>query len=196
MRSADLSLRVATWEKVDDLSCAGACPRRTFSASRCRSRLVTGARLVARAVRGIESILAEEIEASGLGTVEHQGHREVWFRHAGSGPRVLELRCADDVFLIGASVPGVDRTKASLQVLSAAAEAVPVRDLQALREALGGSRQPMSVDVSAPLLGRRNFNRYDLEDAVGEPLAAGAGLQYHSRRAGIAPPPGAMSQPT
>jgi tRNA (guanine6-N2)-methyltransferase len=74
----------------------------------------------------------------------------VWFRHTGSGPRVLDLRCADDVFLIGASVPGVDRTKASLQVLTAAAKAVPVRDLQALRGDLGGSRQPMSAGGIAP----------------------------------------------
>lgn len=152
---------------------------------------MTGARLVARTVRGIEPILADEIESSGVGTVEHQGHREVWFRHTGSS--VLDLRCADDVFLIGATVHGVDRTKASLQVLTAAAAAVPVRELQALRERLGGLRQPLSTDVSASFLGRRNYNRYDLEDAVGQPLAAIAGLRYYARRAGATPPPGAMS---
>ncbi|WP_277207500.1 methyltransferase domain-containing protein [Isoptericola croceus] len=154
---------------------------------------MTGARLVARTVRGIESILADEIQASGLGTVEHEGHREVWFQHLGPGPRVLDLRCADDVFVFGAVVHGVDRTKASLRVLAAAAEAVPVRDLQALRETLGGPRQPMSLDVSASFLGRRNFNRYDVEDAVGAPLAARADVPYHSRRAGVAPPHEGMS---
>jgi tRNA (guanine6-N2)-methyltransferase len=196
MRSTDPSLRVATWEKTDGFRRAGARMRRTFSASGCRFRPVTGARLVARTVRGIESILAEEIQAGGLGTVEHRRHREVWFRHAehaGSGPRVLDLRCADDVFVVAALVHGVDRTKAALRVLTAAAEAVPVRDLQALREALGGSRQPTSVDVSASFLGRRNFNRYDVEDTVGRPLAARAGLPYHSRRTGTAPPTGGMS---
>jgi tRNA (guanine6-N2)-methyltransferase len=193
MRSAVLSLRVATWEKIGDLTDAGAWLRRVLSASGRCFRLVTGARLVARTVRGIESVLAREIEADGLGTVEQLGHREVWFRHDDSDQRVLDLRCADDVFLVGASVPGIDRSKASLKVLSAAAGAVPVQDLQALREALGGARQPLSVDVSASFLGRRNFNRYDLEDAVGEPLAARAGLEYYSRRGGIAPPPGAMS---
>ena len=152
---------------------------------------MVSARFVARTVRGIESVLAEEIEAGGFGTVERQGHREVWFR--GHGPGVLELRCADDVFLVGVSVGGIDRTKASLRILTAAAEAVAVRELQALREVLGGPAQPMSVDVSASFLGRRNFNRYDLEDAVGEPLAAQVGLRYLSRRTGVAPPPGGMS---
>ncbi len=51
----------------------------------------------------------------------------------------------------------------------------------------------MSVDVSASFLGRRNYNRYDLEDAVGQPLAAAAGLSYFSRRSGVAPPVGGMS---
>lgn len=154
---------------------------------------MVSARLVARTVRGVESVLAEEIEARGLGTVERQGHREVWFRHSGHGLGVLDLRCADDVFLVGASVGGIDRTKAGLRVLTAAAEAVAVPDLQALREEFGGPGQPMSVDVSASFLGRRNYNRYDLEDAVGESVAAGAGLSYYSRRTGVAPPPGGMS---
>ncbi|WP_148256571.1 methyltransferase domain-containing protein [Kribbella flavida] len=148
---------------------------------------------MARTVRGLEALLAGEIEAGGLGTVEQQGHREVWFRYAASGARVLDLRCADDVFVVGAAVPGIDRTKASLATLAAAAREVPVRELQALREQLGGSEQPLSVDVSASFLGQRNYNRYDLEDAVGEPLAAAAGLPYYSRRAGTVPPPGAMS---
>jgi tRNA (guanine6-N2)-methyltransferase len=193
MRSAVLSLRVATWEKIGDLSDAGAWLRRVLSASGCCLRPVTGVRLVARTVRGIESVLAEEIEASGLGVVEHQGHREVRFQHSSSGQRLLDLRCADDVFLVGASVPGIGRTKADLQILAAAAEALPAHELQALREALGGPDQPTSVDVSASFLGRRNFNRYDLEDAVGEVLAGRMCLRYYGRREGRIPPPGGMS---
>jgi 23S rRNA G2445 N2-methylase RlmL len=152
---------------------------------------LVGVRLVARTVRGVESILAEEIRAGGFGTVERLGHREVWFSHASD--RVLELRCADDVFLVGATVRGIDRSRAGLRILTAAADAVPARELQALRERFGGPRQPMSVDVSASFLGRRNFNRYDLEDAVGKPLAAKMRLPYYERRAGVAPPTGAMT---
>ncbi|WP_199429076.1 methyltransferase domain-containing protein [Qaidamihabitans albus] len=154
---------------------------------------MTAARLVARTIRGIEPVVAEEIRCGGLGRVEHLGHREVWFRCAAPGPAVLGLRCADDVFLVGATVTGIGRSRADLRLLARAAGELPVRPLLALRRRCGGAAAPGSVDVSASFLGRRNYTRYDIEDAVGEPLAAGTGLPYRSRRGGVAPPPGGLS---
>lgn len=153
---------------------------------------MTRARLVARTVRGIESIVAEEIRARSLGEVEHVGHREVVFL-APAGSPVLDLRCADDVFLVAATVDGVGRARAGLRLLTDAARAVPVGPLLAARRRFAGSSTVDSMDVSASFLGRRNYNRYDLEDAVGEPLARAAGLRYVSRRGGTAPPPGGLS---
>jgi tRNA (guanine6-N2)-methyltransferase len=150
---------------------------------------VTRARLVARTVRGIESIVAAEIRARSLGEVEHIGHREVVFL-ASAGSPVLDLRCADDVFLVAATVDGVGRGRSGLRLLTDAAGSVAVRPLLAVRRQLTGSSQQSTVDVSASFLGRRHYNRYDLEDAVGEPLARAAGLRYVSRRDGTAPPPG------
>lgn len=145
------------------------------------------ARLVARTVRGIEPVVAEEIRQRGLGQVERLGHREVWFRCASAD--VLRLRCADDVYLVGSTVDGIGRGKDSLRLLAKAASALPVRELLALRARFGGSPDTGSVDVSASFLGRRNYNRFDIEDAVGESL----GLRYHSRRNGTVPPQGGMS---
>jgi hypothetical protein len=59
----------------------------------------------------VTATVAEEIVACGVRMIEHKGHREVWLRHTGSGQRVLDLRCADDVFLVGASVSGVGRLR-------------------------------------------------------------------------------------
>jgi tRNA (guanine6-N2)-methyltransferase len=150
---------------------------------------VTRARLVARTVRGIESIVAAEIRERSIGEVEHIGHREVVFL-ASAGAPVLDLRCADDVFLVAATVDGVDRARVGLRLLAEAAEAVPVGSLLAARRGVAGPTAASTVDVSASFLGRRNYNRYDLEDAVGEPLARAAGLRYVSRRDGTAPPAG------
>jgi tRNA (guanine6-N2)-methyltransferase len=47
--------------------------------------------------------------------------------------------------------------------------------------------------VSASALGRRAFNRYDLEDAAGAVLARRLGLPYRSRRGGARPPDGGLS---
>ncbi|MCP2257539.1 23S rRNA G2445 N2-methylase RlmL [Streptoalloteichus tenebrarius] len=154
---------------------------------------MTAARLVARTVRGIEPVVVEEIRHLGLGEVERVGHREVWFRCADPGPAVLGPRCVDDVFLVAATVRGVGRDRASLRLLTEVVAALRVEPLLALRERCDGSPAVSTVDVSASFLGRRNYSRYDLEDAVGEPLAAATGLPYHSRRGGLAPPPGGLS---
>ncbi len=150
------------------------------------------ARLMARTVRGVESILAEEIRQRGLGHVEHIGHREVWFRCADPGRNVLELRCADDVFLLASIVDGIGRCRADLSMLTKAVQALPLEPLLAIRERCGGL--PGScVEVSASFLGKRNYTRYDLEDAVGKPLARALGMRYHSRRGGVAPPAGGLA---
>lgn len=138
------------------------------------------ARLVARTVRGIEDVVATEIRHRKLGRIDHIGHREVLFRCV-EPSAALALRTADDVFLVAAEVTGVGHTKADLRLLAEAAEAVDVQR--------GGN----SVDVSASFLGRRNYTRFDVEDAVGVPLAAALGVPYRTRRAGRVPPPGGLS---
>ncbi|GIG89489.1 methyltransferase domain-containing protein [Plantactinospora endophytica] len=154
---------------------------------------MTAARLLARTVRGIEPVVADEIATLGLGRIGGVGHREVWFDADDPGPEILELRCADDVFLVGTVVYGIGRGRADLRMLGKAATALPLSELLAGWRRCGGDRPISGVDVSASFLGRRNYTRYDLEDVVGEPLAAALGLPYHSRRDGVAPPPGGLS---
>lgn len=56
---------------------------------------------------------------------------------------------------------------------------------------LGAARPPprtRTFDISASFLGRRNYNRYAIEDALGNPLAARSGWSYFSRAEGKLPP--------
>ncbi|GAB3000011.1 methyltransferase domain-containing protein [Saccharothrix stipae] len=154
---------------------------------------MTAVRLVARTVRGVEGVVAAEVRRRGLGRVERIGHREVCFRCADPGPGVLALRTADDVFLVAAEVAGVGRAKAGLRRLAEAAGDVPVSSLLGVRERCGGGVVGAGVDVSASFLGRRNYSRYDVEDAVGVPLASVSGGVYRSRRAGRVPAAGGSS---
>ncbi|GAA3927083.1 methyltransferase domain-containing protein [Actinomadura viridis] len=141
---------------------------------------MTATRLVARCVRGLEPTLAAEVLRHELGTILHLGHREVHFR-----PRrppeeaALALRTADDLFLLTARMPDIGPAKADVGRLTALA------DSAAPPGPAGG------IEVSASFLGRRNYNRYDAEDAVGRALAGRLGAPYHSRRSGDAPPPSA-----
>jgi tRNA (guanine6-N2)-methyltransferase len=57
-------------------------------------------------------------------------------------------------------------------------------DFEAVTRTIAQLRQldARSVDVSASFLGRRNYSRYDIEDAVGDALSSRLGCRYASRR--------------
>lgn len=143
---------------------------------------MTAARLVARCVSGLETAVIDEILTAGLGTIAAVGHRTVEFVAGRVEPGVLGLRTADDVFLVAGRVPDIGHTREGLGRLGALARSADLG-----RAARGAAR---GVEVSASFLGRRNFNRYDAEDAVGVVLAERLGVPYHSRRGGAPPPEG------
>lgn len=150
-------------------------------------------RLVARAVRGVEDLVAAEIHNRGIGVVDRIGHREVHFTAAHPAAARTALSTADDVLLFAASVAGVGGTKADLDRLRCGLAALDARRLMADRRRLGGAAPRSGLDVSASFVGRRAYGRFDIEDAVGGHLAAALGLPYHSRRSGARPPAGTCS---
>jgi len=133
--------------------------------------------VLARTLRGIEWIARDEVRSRlGVEAVE-LGHRELRFT-AQLTPTLLELGTVDDVFLVAAEVDGVTRRRESLARLASLA-----LDLDELGRLLGRTG-PRTFDVTASFLGRRNFNRFELEEALGRPLAAVAGWTYLSRADG------------
>lgn len=153
-----------------------------------------GARLLARTVRGIEELVADEIRSRGLGTVDRIRHREVHLTAVDPAAVLTTLSTADDVLLLGALVDGIDRTRGALDRLQCGLRRIDARGLVAARRRLaGGAPLRTGIDVSASFVGRRAFSRYDVEDAVGRCLAAKLGTVYHSRRGGVRPPDGTCS---
>jgi 23S rRNA G2445 N2-methylase RlmL len=149
-------------------------------------------RFFARATRGIEWIAAAEITGRGGGTVHDLDHREVHFSAPSPGPLVA-LRTVDDVFAWAGRVGGMGRERSSLAALARLPEpdvASAVAEVAALRPVADGAR----FDVTASFLGRRNYNRYDLEDAAGEALAHATGGEYVSRRAESGPAAGVAAR--
>jgi 23S rRNA G2445 N2-methylase RlmL len=141
---------------------------------------------VARAVHGIEPLVATEIRRSRLGVVRGMRHREVWFETSSPERALLSLRTADDVLLAAAVVDGIGHGRSALRRLARAAREVDPAGL-------GLGRSGGGLEVSASFVGRRNYTRFEIEDAVGAELARPLRLPYHSRRDGGRPPEGAMS---
>jgi tRNA (guanine6-N2)-methyltransferase len=128
-------------------------------------------RLIARSVRGLEWMAADEISerlpgAEGITL----SAREIGFRVPALAPDVLGLRLADDLFLEVGRVADVGKTK---DVPPAAARRVAMLDWAAAMSWLSAVRtlpgRPQ-FDVVVSLESRRNYNRFDLENAVGAVL--------------------------
>jgi tRNA (guanine6-N2)-methyltransferase len=133
---------------------------------------MTGLSFVARCIHGLEWVVAAEIEGRGLGAVASVGHREVRFATEGlPAAPALQLRTADDVWLVCAEAMGIDQTRASLARLTAAARSLPLPAALALRDQIAPGGDPDTLTVVASFLGRRNYNRYEIEAAVTAGLA-------------------------
>jgi tRNA (guanine6-N2)-methyltransferase len=136
--------------------------------------------LLARTSRGIEWIAAAEIRAT-FDAAVRCGHREVRFAADALSSALLDLGTVDDVFLVVAVVDGIDRARGDLAALANVHVDLDrvAGDLTALR-----SLPTRTFDVTASFLGRRNFGRYDLEDAIGAALCRATGWTYLSRTDG------------
>ena len=139
--------------------------------------------ILARTLRGLEWIAAAEVKTTlSPAHIEH-GHRELRFSVPELEP-LLSLGTVDDVFVIAGVVEGVDRHRESLRRLAEAEV-----DLARYESLLGRGG---SFDVVGSFVGRRNYSRFEIEDALGAALAGASGRRYLSRSGGE-PARGALS---
>lgn len=139
------------------------------------------AQLVVRCVHGVEWVAAAEIEATLQGASGiAMARREITVALPELDPRVLDLRCADDAFLHVGQVPRVGLTKADLPGL---AKDVARLDWLGAAGAVAALRsgRPSSFDCVVSIEGKRSYNRFAVEDAVGEALGGSLGLRFLSR---------------
>ncbi|MFC4032396.1 TRM11 family SAM-dependent methyltransferase [Streptomyces polygonati] len=151
--------------------------------------------LIARCVRGIEWILADEVARTEGTSQVRLGEREVTFTAARLTPRLLELRTADDLFLDIGTVSGLDHTRAALGLLPARLARLDVAGaVSRLGELRPLGRKPR-FDVVASLAGKRNYNRYAVEDTAGAALGRVLGPGYVSRTPSATPAAAGGGQP-
>jgi tRNA (guanine6-N2)-methyltransferase len=131
---------------------------------------VTDLRLFGRCTKGLEGVLASEIQQRLDGQVTNVSHRQVTFSiEAGATQadlgRATELRCADDVFLDFGVVEGVSRERASLATLASGLSRLnlgeALQHITSVRDAT-----PASFDVVCSFMGQRNYNRFEAEKMV------------------------------
>lgn len=131
-----------------------------------------------RTLRGLEDWACEELAGRFGAKILGTGHREIFFSGV-EAERLAGAGLLDDVFLLCGKIDGIDHTRASLDLLrrSAPRYQAAVHRALALRRPRG-----KALKVVASFLGKRNYNRFEIEAAVGEPLAPALGLQLFTGR--------------
>ncbi|NDK30437.1 methyltransferase domain-containing protein [Nesterenkonia haasae] len=143
--------------------------------------LPPGSKVVVRATTGLEQVLVSEIAETGH-TVEAVSKRQLIVSPANASLLSHPPRLADDLFLLAAEAPDPGVTRAAL---SRVAEALHFEGPQL------ALTTPTVFAVSASFIGRRNYSRFDIEDAIGRRLSRQGIGSYFSRRDGARPPHGA-----
>jgi len=148
-------------------------------------------RVLARTVKGLEGLLADQLTRYGAGVVERFRPREVLFRTGhGLGEAWPGLRVADDAFVVAGSITGIGPHKSGLRHLASRLDPDRIRAVASGPPGSGDwETGPGRVDVVASIAGPHNYSRYDVEEQVGTELGRILGRAYASRRRGN-PDPG------
>ena len=114
------------------------------------------------------------------------GHREIVFC-APLESRVLELGSIDDLFLLCGRIDGIDRGRLSLARLAAGLRKLPLARSLATVGRLRPIHRSSGFEVIGSFLGRRNYNRTEIEFCAGAAISEITGMPFHDHDGASAP---------
>jgi 23S rRNA G2445 N2-methylase RlmL len=139
-------------------------------------------RLLARTLRGLESIARAEVRDALPLAHTRLDHREVRFALPRLDPRLLRLRTVDDVFLVVAEWHGIPVTRAALARLRRLAGRLDLEAACRTVRALRPVAAEATFAVTASAHGRRRTSRFEVEDAVSAGIAGATGRRRTTDR--------------
>jgi len=138
--------------------------------------------LFARTIRGIEWCAAAEIEQRCGAKITEIRHREIRFQLDELREELRNLGSVDDVFLTCGTMSDLDHTRATLGVLAQRSSGISFVEAIAPLERLRKIPAQPNFDVVASFLGRRNYNRFEIEDTLAEVIRRQTGWAYTPQR--------------
>lgn len=140
---------------------------------------LSGSRVVVRATTGLEQLLASELTELGH-SIDASSKRQLVVSVANESILTRPPRLADDFFVVASETPDPGAQRRRLF------DAIENLRLDHARHVLSPSPRPFAV--SASFVGKRNYSRFDIEDAIGSALSQQGVGTYTSRRDGAVPP--------
>lgn len=146
------------------------------------SKLKRKVGFLARSPRGLEWVSAGEIKGRFAATIVAVKHREIHFELPTLNPKVLNLGTVDDVFINCGLIDDIDHTRSSLQRLSEAAKKIDFANAFTRLQDVRDIEPSDPFDVVCSFLGKRNYNRFEVEEVVGEVVTQQLGGVQQSHR--------------
>ena len=131
----------------------------------------------ARTLAGLEWIAAAEAESSINATQIKLSHREITF-NCESIELAQRLRTIDDAYIYCGCIKNLDHTRSSLCLIKEQIKTLPLPFIKL-------AQTVKTIRVTASFLGKRNYNRYEIEDAIGNDLSKRLGLEYVNSKSQI-----------
>lgn len=140
-------------------------------------------RYFVRVTAGLEPLAWREIEQYPGVTLLGFGHRRIDFTYEGLPATLLGLKSVDDVYLFITQLHGLDRTRASLRTFQQL-QKMEFAPVVALLSDIRQFATPPTYGITASHLGKRNYSRYDVEDATQIALSARSPWHFIPNRPG------------
>jgi tRNA (guanine6-N2)-methyltransferase len=137
----------------------------------------------ARVTAGLETVAWREMEQMAGVHLIGFGHRRIDFTYEGPPTVLLGLKSVDDVYLFITQLDGLDRTRASLRMFQELKE-IDFTPAVAILSAIREMAIPPTYGITASHLGKRNYSRYDVEDATQVALSEHLPWQFIPNRPG------------
>lgn len=123
-------------------------------------------RYFARVTAGTESLAWQEIgQIAGIQRLQTD-YRRLDFEYDGSPADLLALRSVDDVYVFAGRLHPIDHTRASLQHITDGIRALDFYRAFNVCRTIGSFPKHPRYTVTASLLGKRNYSRYEVAEAV------------------------------
>lgn len=94
------------------------------------------------------------------------GHREIHFEYSGHPKQLLGLRSPDDIFVYTATIRHIDHTRASLENIRTQIAKINFDETLEIIQRVRNLAKSLIVHITTSYLGKRNYSRYDIRDAV------------------------------
>lgn len=124
-----------------------------------------------RATRGLEDVVAGELDALAGVRIDAIQHRTVSGSIDGSLSALPSLRSADDAFLELDRFDGMERARAALSLLGERASGVELRPALAAISAVRPLPRDPTLSIAASFVGRRNYTSAELKETLAKAVA-------------------------